>query len=134
MHTLGEEVAIASDLAALHQLLLGERLSWTVEVAEGVGTLPVPALILQPLIENALKFAGTTTGRGVVSVSAGRATDHLRITINNSIGHASRQGTGRGLSMVRDRLRAVYGSGAELNTREVSDGYRATMILPDGRG
>lgn len=129
-HTLDQELAIAADLAALHQILLGERLAWTINVAQGVGDWPVPALILQPLVENALKFASNSVGSGHVHLTAITDRHDLQIHIENSCGDTCPSGTGRGLGMVQDRLAAIYGADAALRTHIIGSQFHVDLAVP----
>ena len=128
--SLAKEIAAADNLVALHQLLLGGRLHWMARVSGPAADCAVPALILQPLIENAVKFASDGTVQGDVVLKAEVEDNRLVVSITNSITPGPRIGTGRGLTLVRDRLAALYGEAAELWTAGDNRHFQIRLSLP----
>jgi LytS/YehU family sensor histidine kinase len=97
-----------------------DRLLTKIEVAEEVADASVPYLLLQPLVENAIKHGvSRQPGSGQVEISAFRDSDRLCIRVINDIGtsypvpEAERMGIG--LDNTRSRLRIIYGSQASLS-------------------
>jgi signal transduction histidine kinase len=95
----------------------------------------VPAFILQPIVENAVKYGvANDSPPGHISLTARRSGRQLHVeVINNSNDRRSiRKGTGIGLSNVRQRLRLIYGEGrASLVTERLPDSsYRVEIELP----
>ncbi|MEO5935212.1 MAG: histidine kinase, partial [Duganella sp.] len=136
--TLAEEMDFLGHYLALHRMRFEDRLRVTVDIAPDVEQACIPSLLLQPLVENAIKhgIAGRVTG-GRVSVSARRAGDRVDIRVtDDGVGlppdwhMATPQGLG--LSVTRDRLSAMYSAGEfEFNVeRRAGGGTEARISLP----
>ena len=129
--TLGEELVIVQGYLAIEQERLGARLTSEVSVDAALLGLRIPALTVQPLVENAIKH-GIATGvaGGSVRVRGWREGDLVHITIvNTRTGSSESTGTGEGLESVRRRLRATFGarSGVTLTTAPGATEARVTF-------
>jgi signal transduction histidine kinase len=119
-------------------LRLGKRLSYRLELPDAIEQLSVPAMLLQPLVENAIKHGiEPKIGGGSITVSARRDDGHIELAVTDTgLGlppdEGGRNGTGSyGLVHVRDRLRALYGSRSSLRLeRQEPAGTRATVRIP----
>ena len=144
-HALEAEFARVADYLAVMQLRMGARLETRLELPPELASLPVPPLVLQPLVENAIKHGiEPHVGNGRIEVRAAREGDRLRLTVRDtgaglasSDPNASRDSDTSslrfGLAQVRARLAAVYGASASLELSSVDDGEggsRAVVILP----
>ncbi len=131
--TLSRELAAVEDFLALEKLRFGDRLRWTVEVAPGAGQVEVPPLVLQPLVENAVKH-GIASRRhgGVVTVSARLFDGELRLTVDDDgVGTSNVSGTNTGEANVRERLELAYGERARFESGPRRDeGYRVRLGIP----
>lgn len=130
--TLGQELTLVERFLAIEQIRFGDRLSVAVE-ADGVGDLPVPPLLLQPIVENAVTHgvAHVLEG-GTVRVRAARDGARVVIAVENPC-DADRprgRGAGVGLANVRARLAALYGREAGLRAEERDGTWRAEIVLP----
>jgi two-component system LytT family sensor kinase len=112
--TLTEEVALLQRYAEIQEARYGDRLRVLFDVEAGVGDALVPRLILQPLVENAIRHGITrriTPGRVEVKAWVGEGRLHL-IVRDDGVGLRSdapvREGVG--LSITRARLRQLYGA------------------------
>jgi len=115
---------------AIEQLRLGERLRVAWRLAEPLPwRMPIPSLVLQPLLENAIKH-GLAPGR--IAVDADAADGRLRVRLSNTLPPKTlnRPGTGTGLANVRARLAAIYGSRAWLDAGPEGSVFRAVLDLP----
>lgn len=126
--TLGRERELIDCYLKIEHERFEERLAYTLDIPAHLMHLPVPSLIVQPLVENAVKhgIAGTRDG-GTVTVTA-RLDDGLRIVVRNTgapFGSVGEGGSGVGLENVRRRLRHYYGDDAAL--RLGSDPTGATV-------
>jgi two-component system LytT family sensor kinase len=115
----------------------GPRLHVTREMDQEVAEVQVPALLLQPLVENAIRYGAPESHQVVeVSVRAGREGDCLRLEVSdNGPGMAGSESAsdGMGLRSIRDRLAVLYGDAARLRLENlVPRGLRATIELPIG--
>jgi sensor histidine kinase YesM len=129
---LGREAALAEQYLAIEHVRFGARLVLRVTVGERAATVPVPPLILQPLVENAVRHGiATTLEGGLIEVSAERAGARAVVTVVNPRDpDGSRRGTGFGLEIVRRRLAASFGDRAALSTEARPDSYRVTVTVP----
>jgi len=113
------------------------RLRVLVDVADELADALVPTLILQPLVENAVKHGVHAPGRETcIAIAAARDGDTLVIrVVDNGPGASSAAGTGVGLENVRKRLEARFPGRASLNAHGDPDGgFVAALRLPFVRG
>jgi hypothetical protein len=107
------------------------RVDW--QIAEDASIIPVPAMILQPLLENAFKYGiEQTTGIEDIRVVATLTRDRLTIHIHNT-GSVLRDGWREGIGMTncRDRLRVLYGDAAKIEmSNHAERGVVASVSLP----
>jgi hypothetical protein len=134
--TLRSEVEFLEQYLALEQLRFEDRLDLRIDFPAPLLGLRVPALILQPLVENAVRHGAVRMDRrSVLSVVAHRDTDLLVIEIENEIpGHPAASERGRrvgGLGLVNTsaRLRQVYGDRARLRVEDAPERGRFSVRL-----
>jgi hypothetical protein len=128
-----EELALARNYLDVEQVRFGQRLRVAQDIEEGCGDCDVPALLVQPLVENAIKHGiATLVDGGEISMRARRSVDTLRFIIENPFDPEapSTRRNGIGLANVRNRLEARYGAAAQLEVRVENDRYRVTLSLP----
>jgi hypothetical protein len=132
--TLGEELAAVRNYLEIEQVRYGDRLQVAFVVPAEAADLRLPEFLLQPLVENALKFGfkdqTTLTVRLVAGVEAGT----LRVRVEN-LGRLApadmpRRYPGLGLENVRVRLNLLYGAAATCDLREVDGWVHAEIRLP----
>ena len=138
--TLGEELEVTASLLSIMQRRLGERLSWRFDVPEGLRALPVPPMLVQPLVENAVKHGiEPEVGGGTIEVRARREADRTLVVEVADTGagleaareRASDADAGTGLANLAERLRAIYGPGARIALRDNAPrGTVARLVLP----
>jgi len=131
---LRDEVALVERFLAIEQVRFGERLGFACDVSEEAGACLLPPMILQPLVENAVKHGiGGRLEGATITINAERAGSLLRIKVANEVDHdapASDGGRGIGLENVRQRLAAAYGSGAGVHWTRADGMFRADLVLP----
>ena len=132
--TLDEELAFARHYLDIEQVRFGDRLRVQLSRGDAIGSEAVPSLLLQPLLENAIRhgLAPLREG-GCVSVHATRADGRLMIRIeDDGVGMRADAGDGVGLRNVRDRLRTLYAEAAEfrIEQRPGGRGTRITLVIP----
>ncbi|MBX3275575.1 MAG: histidine kinase [Sandaracinaceae bacterium] len=135
---LEAEVDHAQAYLAIERARLGDdRLDVTVELPEEVAKLPVPPLLLQPLVENAVKHgvarrdgAGRVTLRARLDVESGALVVEVEDEASGAAMPPSEQGAGIALDTLRQRLSRRYGEGASLSLSPTARGMRATVRLP----
>ena len=130
--TLAREVGLAEQYLRVEQVRFGQRLSVQTTVAADCADVPVPPLILQPLVENAVRHGiATRLEGGVVEISAHRAGDRAVVVVRNPRDmEGSRRGTGFGVDIVRRRLGASFGEAASLAIEPSPEAYRVSVTLP----
>jgi len=132
---LAEEIQWLRAYLAIQQTRFGPRLRVDIDVPDDCEAALVPALILQPLVENAIRHGfGATPGPGSVAIAARRDSGRLRIdVIDGGPGVAVPIREGYGLRNTRSRLRAMYGdAGASLTVTDRGDarGTRSRLDVP----
>jgi two-component system, LytTR family, sensor histidine kinase AlgZ len=128
-----EELALAEDLLAIEKVRFGSRLRFESRVDEAARPWPVPPLVLQPLVENAVTHGiAQCLDGGTVVLEARGDGEHLRVTIENpcDADGPRRKGTGIGLANVRRRLDALYGREAVLRHEGRGDTFRIELEIP----
>ncbi len=128
-----EELTLAEDLLAIEKVRFGSRLRFESQVEETARAWPVPPLLLQPLVENAVThgIAQCLEG-GAIRLEARRRGDRLLVAIDNPCDAEAprRKGTGIGLANVRRRLEALYGREAVLRHRNDGASFRVELEIP----
>lgn len=116
-HTLRDEFARLADYLALMAVRMGPRLRVHLDLPDQLANLPVPPLLLQPLVENAVRHGlEPSTRGGEVTVSARREGAVVHLTVSdNGVGCEEAHGNGFGLDQVRERLRTLHGDAARLD-------------------
>jgi sensor histidine kinase YesM len=134
--TLGQELALAEAYLGLMQQRMEDRLTFSIEADAGLRDTPMPALLLQPLVENAIHHGLEPKVEG----------GHVRITIrrdgsllvldvlDDGCGPEAvqRRGSGNGLALanIRQRLAGRWGDAGTLVLAPLQPGTRATLTLP----
>ena len=131
--TLGEELELVDRYLAIEQVRFGARLGFDRRIGPGAALCVVPPLLLQPLVENAVKHGvADRVDGGTIVVEATRDGGQLRIVVENPLDEdaPSRRGSGMGLDNVRRRL-DVYGA-REARLDAVRDGemFRVALTMP----
>lgn len=136
---LSEEFAFLREYLFLEEARFGERLGVSLDCDQQLGDAPVPFLILQPVVENAIRY-GIAARSGGSQLRVGASTTHdgmlLRVQERGTGGRlgAAEPGTGVGLANTRERLRARYGDRASISLTVDPDGSGslAEIRLPRG--
>jgi two-component system LytT family sensor kinase len=134
--TLGEELEFAEKYLDIQKVRFAERLEISVNVAEELLLAQVPSLILQPMVENAIKhgIAKRIQG-GAIRIAAVRSNGRLTLSVYND-GPSLPEGwqktqPGIGISNVRTRLQGLYGDGFEWSIRNREPGgVEVSLSLP----
>ena len=133
---LAEELDLAEQLLSIERVRFGDRLSHVVVADDAARACPVPPLVLQPLVENAVTHGiAQMLDGGEVHIEAERRGEELRIAIVNprDIESPGRKGTGIGLQNVKRRLFALHGNAAEVRVVPGDSSFRVELRLPAGR-
>ncbi len=137
---LGEELALAERYLSIEQVRFGARLGFEKQVEPAAERCLVPPLLIQPLIENAVKHgvADRVEG-GVVRIEARRRGGALEVAVENPFDPAAppRRGAGLGLDNVRQRLEALDPRATRVDVFREEQRFRVVLTLPaveDGDG
>jgi LytS/YehU family sensor histidine kinase len=110
--TLGEQIELIEDYVGIEQVRLGQRLRFYLDVDESLGSAVVPRLLLQPLVENAIRYAvAARMAPGSIRVTARSHENRLLLEVcdDGSGEPAAAPGHGVGLASARARLQCLYG-------------------------
>jgi sensor histidine kinase YesM len=131
--SLDRELAMVRDYLEVERIRFGDRLQFTVDADPAAANALVPPLLLQPLVENAVRHGiEPNSAAGSLSVRVQVEQGRLQIRIANSTTNGNgRRGTGRGLELTRHRLRTVYGDArAGFTAGPDGSGFAASLDLP----
>jgi signal transduction histidine kinase len=133
--TLGKELALVRSYLEILKVRMEDRLQFAITVPQGLMSAQFPPMVLQSLVENAIKHALEPKPEGgSITVTADIANGNLRVTVADTglgFGAASRPGTGVGLNNVRERLAALYSGRARFTIEANSpSGTIATVEVP----
>ena len=135
---LNRELELLQPYLDIQMTRIGTRLTLTIEIEPQALDVLVPTLMLQPLVENAIKHGiADRSGPGRVEIAARLSPDFLEITVqDDGPGPAASWTTGgHGLDNVRRRLAALHGEAASFTLEHVaSGGAIARVRLPMRRG
>lgn len=132
--TLGEELERANAYLEILKIRMGARLATQVDVPEALHAVPFPSMMLQTLVENAIKHGlEPKPGGGTVWILAKTVDGRVAVTVADDGRGFSDEGggTGIGLRNVRERLRLTYGGDATFQIgANFPNGVAATVTVP----
>jgi two-component system LytT family sensor kinase len=135
--SLQEEMDFLRAYLDIEQIRFGERLKIDFRIADAVADRPVPSLILQPLVENAIRHGlSPKLGECRLIISGRQENEHVLLSVeDNGVGTSNgslvADGSGIGLRNVRERLRTLYGERARFQFESQARlGSRAAVYLP----
>ena len=131
---LSEELALAREYLAIEQARYPDRLRITIDAQPDTLDIPVPPLILQPIVENAIRHGiAAVSDAGLLEVNADRMNGKLRLRVRDDgpgpDAESSQPGSGTGLRTARERLAQLYGDAGGLSIQRV--GARGTLVTID---
>ncbi|HVF83936.1 MAG TPA: histidine kinase [Sphingomicrobium sp.] len=139
--TLAEEIDLQRDYLDIEKVRFPRRLKVVIDVPPELAAVRLPALILQPIVENAIKYGVSASRQRVVLTVSARALpdERVEIAVTNSCGSPPRNArdrqppvsTGLGLANVRQRLVARFGNAADCQFGALPDGgFQVLMQVP----
>ena len=132
--SLKEELQYLQLYLDIEKVRFGNRLSAETESNDEADAKKIPALLLQPLVENAIKFGlYDTTGQTVITLKATVEENNLVITVQNPFDPETaspKHGTGFGLSSVQRRLYLLFGRNDLVNTKANNNLFITTVKIP----
>jgi hypothetical protein len=133
---LSEEMAFARQYLDIQKVRFADRLELSIDVPGEFASTPVPYLLLQPLVENAVKHGIARRAQGgAIRISAARSAGTLILRVCNDGPDLPAQwetnGTGIGIANIRSRLQHLYGDAYGVSLRNQSTGgVEAAVRLP----
>lgn len=132
--TLEEELQHLQLYLEIEKVRFGHRLHTTVSYDEVASTSRIPHMLLQPVVENAIKFGlYDTTGEVTIGITATSTSEYLQITVQNPFDpetSSPRQGTGFGLSSIQRRLYLLFARNDLLSTTAERDLFTTIVKIP----
>lgn len=132
--TLSKEIEYLELYLSIEKVRFGHRLEVRLNLDDQIQLWLIPPLLLQPLVENAIKFGlYGTTGQVIINLSTQREGDSLMIEISNPFDEDMQpaEGSGFGLSGLRRRLYLLYARNDLLTTRIDDSRFIVRLILPE---
>ena len=131
--TLGDEMDLLAAYLEVLKIRLGKRLDFSFTLPNSLRALPFPPMLLQPLVENAIRHGiEPKVEGGRIDIAAEQGEGQLKLSVRDTgAGFGDEPGNGIGLSNIRARLTALFGPDATLEISEQADGgVLATMRIP----
>lgn len=131
--TLGDELEMLENYLQILKIRFGDRLRWDTDVEGEVRNLVFPPMLLQPLVENAVRHGiEPKIGGGEVSIRATLSEGVLRIEVSDTgVGLLNKDSAGTGLANVRARLATLFGErGRLILDGNANGGVTAILELP----
>jgi signal transduction histidine kinase len=129
---LNRELAVIKPYLEILKVRMEDRLQTEIDVPEGLQSAEFPSMMIQTLVENAIKHGLEPKPEGGrLTVRAEVQHGKLAVTVADTgvgFGKAATAGTGVGLANIRERLQLLYGNRATLNVRENAGGGTAVTV------
>ena len=132
--SLKEELQYLELYLDIEKVRFGHRLNTEISVEENIQQMELPSLILQPVVENAIKFGlYDTIGEVTISITAKKVDETLVVTVQNPFDAETAQplqGTGFGLASIKRRLFLLFARQDLLQTKTEDNYFITTIIIP----
>lgn len=131
--TLDEEINLVTDYLEIEKARFRERLRYSIDVAPELMPVQVPPLILQPIVENSIKFAvSPKPAGGSIKIAARREKDELILEVwDDGTGFTYEMiPTGHGLDNLHSRLKTLFGEKADLSVNSQNGGTTVAVFIP----
>ncbi len=133
--TVQQEFTLLRHYLDLIKIRMADRLQYTLNLAPELESTPMAPMLLQPVVENAIKHGlEPKVEGGIVAIDARREGDLMIVTVeDNGLGfsdNADSKGTGLGLSNLRERIAVLYEGRATLDIADLNPGTRIRISVP----
>ena len=131
--TLDQELETIKAYLNIQKIRLGDRLNFAIETPETLTQRPFPPMLLQPLVENAVKHGlEPRIDGGEIRITAAEKGESLRIEVaDTGLGFSAFDASGVGIANVRQRIKLIYGERGRLLFEENRpQGVRAIIEVP----
>ena len=133
-NSLKEELQYLELYLDIEKVRFGHRLNTEISVEENIQQMELPSLILQPVVENAIKFGlYDTIGEVTISITAKKVDETLVVTVQNPFDAETAQplqGKGFGLASIKRRLFLLFARQDLLQTKTENEHFITTIIIP----
>ena len=133
-NTLKEEMQYLELYLEIEKVRFGHRLQTEIDCEETALDLKLPSLLLQPVVENAIKFGlYDTTGEVLIKINAQKKDNHLEVLVENPFDPETSQplkGTGFGLPSIQRRLFLLFARQDLLSTKKENDHFTTIILIP----
>lgn len=131
---LSEEIDHLKRYIAIEQIRFGDRLVVSLNIAEGIEHQQVPALILQPIIENAIKYGlYGSLDQVEITISIQLINEKIDVLVSNPFDEDAQRasaGTGYGLNSIRKKIFLIYGQQQQLETTASNGQFTTHLTIP----
>ena len=134
--TIGQEIEMIRAYMNIFKVRMGDRLRYKMDIPDNLKNLPFSPMLIQPLVENAIKHGlEPKIEGGEVSISGEKIGETLRLEITDTgVGFYEESALGTGLSNIRERLQSLYGENGRLILEENRPcGLKAIIEVPHAR-
>lgn len=132
--SLAEELEHLALYLEIEKVRFGHRLKTEIRCSEDSLELKLPSLLLQPVVENAIKFGlYETLGETTITIASARDNNHLKVVVQNPFDPTTappRRGTGFGLNSIRRRLYLLFARNDLLQTSQNGNTFITTIKIP----
>ncbi len=131
--TIGQEMSMIRDYMEIFKLRMGDRFRYRIDIADETKNLPFPPMLIQPLVENALRHGiEPKVEGGEIDIRVSKSKKTIRVVVSDTgMGMPTGAGAGVGLANIKDRLVALYGDHGKLTLEENHpSGFTAIIEVP----
>jgi sensor histidine kinase YesM len=134
--TLGQEMEMIQAYLSIFKVRMGDRLHYKIDLPNNLKTISFPPMLIQPLVENAIKHGlEPKVDGGEILIRAIKKDGILHLeVVDTGMGFKAERDSGVGLSNIRERLLSLYGNNGRLVLEENSPrGLKAIIEVPHGK-
>ncbi len=130
--SIGEEIRLLENYLDLEKIRFGKRLTYTIDVNEELNSLRIPPLLIQPLIENAIKHGIEPKAEGgAISISIFKnGGKNIIVVKDDGVGFTGDISHGYGLTNIQKRLENLYSNKYSFDI-ESENGTKVTITIPE---
>jgi sensor histidine kinase YesM len=133
--TLGQEMDMIQTYLSIFKVRMGDRLQYQIDLPKSMEAISFPPMLIQPLVENAIKHGlEPKVEGGEIRISGIEKDGFIQLeVVDTGLGFKGERESGVGLSNIRDRLSSLYGNRGRLVLKENQpEGLKATIEVPHG--
>jgi sensor histidine kinase YesM len=132
--TIGQDIELLKTYLEIFKVRMGKRLQYSVKADDEVKNLPFPSMLIQPIVENAVKHGlEPKIDGGKINIQVKMIEDdRIRWNIEDTgLGMSDKANKGTGLSNIKERLKSLYGDEGHLTLMDnIPSGVKVTLEVP----